>query len=105
MIDDQKRGKSGKYYFMETKGCVILLYQSTRQFLYRVEQYASCVTREMLIFPKYCIYFKIEFSLPVVKKLKSAEKSNSHTLVNSFDTSPFDVILAVCCTNGADWSM
>ena len=61
-----------------------VLYSYTKaqwQFLYIVEQYASCAMRKMLTFPKYCVHFKIDFSLPVVKKLKSAEKSNSHTPV------------------------
>ena len=59
-----------------------VLYSYTKaqwQFLYIVEQYVSCATRKMLIIPKYCIHFKIDFYLPVVKELKSAEKSNSHT--------------------------
>ena len=58
-----------------------VLYSYTKaqwQFLYTVEQYVPCTTRKMLIFPKHCIYFKIDFSSPVVKKLKSVEKRNSH---------------------------
>ena len=64
-----------------------VLYSYTKaqgQFPYTVEQYASCATGKMLICPKYCIHFKTDFSLPVVKKLKSAEKRNTHTPVYKY---------------------
>ena len=88
---------------MATKDVLYLYTKTQGQFLFTVEQNAIMCYKENVNLSK--VVHTLQNRYPVVKKLKSAAKRNSHIPVNSFNTSPFDVTLAVCCKNGIDLSM